>query len=89
MVVYFYRTWNLLQTQKQEEKHNYAVCWCILQLCAKLARYDFVEDAERHSGIESRDHGRNQDICDQVVANMLVATSWSRLATSWWLLALF
>ena len=35
-----------------------------------------------HSGIESR----NQDNCDQLVANMLVATGWSRLAlvvTSW------
>ena len=27
-----------------------------------------------HSGIESRDHGRNQDSCDQLVANMMVAT---------------
>ena len=31
-----------------------------------------------HSGIESRDHGRNQDIWDQLVANMLVATRYGR-----------
>ena len=28
-----------------------------------------------HSGIGSRDNGRNEDSCDQPVANMLVATS--------------
>ena len=33
-----------------------------------------------HSGIESRAHGRNQDSCDQLIANILVATNWSRLS---------
>ena len=38
-----------------------------------------------------KDDGHNQDSCDHLVANMLVATSWSRLAlvvTSWSELAL-
>ena len=54
---------------------------CIL-LIQKL---NSISNDKQHTiaGIESRDHGGNQDSSDQLVANMLVATRCSRLLQSW------